>query len=202
MTVDLNAPRQIFPDVDSNGGIAAMAMISEEEFAWAQIVIPDLTSYFDFQDWLDRREGFQIGLSMAGVDVRTVSIVLSPFLAWCRLTETAPSERSLDAFASMIMVLREPPAPSVLAVVREGDFEVRSGEVAALAAHTDFDRWTRHRETVRARLARGGARVEELIIRLDDFIEWGSCLGEGTTETTLDTYAGLLLEYLATDHLK
>src|SRR5579863_8421823 len=121
----------IFIDAQSKAHTAIMAMISEEEFAWAQIVLPDLGAYPDYQDWLDCREGFQMGLAMAGVEVRLVDVALTPFLAWCRLTKTDPSERALDAFASMLLIFRRKPTDVTLAVVRRDEFNVHAGSIDA-----------------------------------------------------------------------
>ena len=196
---DLDPGIPTFVDSQSKAETAVIALIAEEEFAWAQVVIPDLADHFGYEDWLDCREGSQLGLSMAGVDVKMVPVVLSPFLAWCRLTETSPSERALDAFASIILILRNPPEPSVIAVVRQREFEEHSREVVAFARHVDYQRWIRHRELMRARVAASGARIEELPIRVGDFVEWGKCLGENMSESMLDRYAQLVLEHLTSD---
>jgi hypothetical protein len=79
---------------------AAIAIIGEEEFADAQASIEELTSYCDYEDWLDARWGLHIGLAMAGVDARMVVIDLAAFLGWRDRTGMPANERSLDAFAS------------------------------------------------------------------------------------------------------
>jgi hypothetical protein len=202
MSLDLTSHVSAFPDVQSGGGAVAMAVISEEEFAWAQVTVPDLAYHAGYQEWLDCREGFQMGLAMAGVEVKTVSVVLSPFLAWCRLTDSPPSEQALDLFASVILVLRLPPEPAVLALVREGDFEAHAADVGAFVRHISFERWREHRERIGEKLKAAGVRVEELPIRVGDFIEWGRCLGESSGEKALDAYAALVLEYLTDDYEK
>jgi hypothetical protein len=199
MSVDLTLRAPAFPNVPSQGGAVSMAVISEEEFAWAQVVVPDLAYHLGYQDWLDCREGFQIGLAMAGVEVKTIEVVLSPFLAWCRLTDSAPSERALDLFASAVLMMRAPPSPFVLAVVRQEDFNAHAHDVGAFVRHVSFDRWRLHRARIAEKLKESGGRVEELPVRIEDFIEWSKCLGEKTDETVLDIYATLVMEYLATE---
>jgi hypothetical protein len=183
-------------DPQTRAHLAVLALTSEEEFAWAQVAISDLSLYQGYQDWLDSREGFQIGLSMAGVDVRMVRVQLTPFLAWCRLTRTQPSERALDAFATMLFFLRRPPAPAALAVVRRDDFDTHGQTIEALASHSNFESWRRHRARVQEDAAGLGLRVEPLAIHLGDFLDWGKCLGEETSEAKLDLYASLILEFL------
>jgi len=189
-----------FVDSLSKKETAVIGLFSDEEFSWAQVVVPDLVGYFSYGDWLDSREGFQIGLAIAGVDVTIVSVALAPFLAWCRLTGAPPSERALDAFASMILVLKNPPEPRVLAVVRQAEFDSYSGKVAAFRIHHDFGQWLLHRETIREGLAASHPRIEELPIRIKDFVAWSQCLGESTSEAAMDQYAKLVLEYLTYSH--
>jgi len=188
-----------FVDSQTRAHIAVLAMTSEEEFAWAQVAIPDLSLHDSYEDWLDFREGFQIGLSMAGVDVRMIRVELTPFLAWCRLTRTRPSERRLDAFAMMLFLLRRPPPPAALAVVRRDDFEAHAQTIDAFAPYGDFDSWDRHRAFVQEDVTGSGARVETLAVHIGDFVEWGKCVSEETSEATLDRYASLVLEFLMGD---
>jgi len=193
---DLEARIQTFVDPQSHAHIGVIAVISEKEFVWAQVVIPDLGAYSGYQDWLDSREGFQIGLAMAGVDVKMISVSLSPFLVWSRLTGTQPTERTLDAFASMLLILRRPPVPAALAVVKRREFEAYARTVEAFAPHADFEDWARHRAALQSAAADSGARIEPLPVHVDDFVEWGQCLRERTSEAMLDRYAALILEFL------
>lgn len=196
---DLDAGIPLFNDGRSNAQIAVMAAISDHEFSWAQVVVPDLIRYPDYQDWLDHREGFQIGLSMAGVEVKTISIALVPFLVWCRLVQNRPSERSLDDFALTLFRMREPPEPVAHAVVRQSEFEAHAQAVDAFASHNDFDAWNRHRGIAQRDLAAAGIRSEALPISVEDFVAWSRCLDESTSEASLDRYAALVFEFLTQD---
>ena len=187
-----------FFDRRSKAETAVIALLAKDEFAWAQIVVPDLNAYFDYGEWRESREGFQMGLAMAGVDVKMVPVALTPFLAWHRLTGTPPNERALDAFASAILRFRTPPEPMVLAVVRKQEFETRSRDIAALSGYRDYRHWLRHRQAIRAYAARSGLDVEELPIIIDDFVEWRACVGQ-ISESSIDRYAQLALEYFACD---
>jgi len=179
--------------VDSNSHVesAVLGLIDEEEFAWAQTVVPDLNEYLDFDDWLDSREGFQIGLAMAGIDAKIERLSLRLFLTWCRLSGSAPSERTLDVFAAMRAAFRE--APAAIAVIRRGDFELHGAYVAALAPYNNYEAWLRHRETERRSAC---PAVKDFPIHLGDFIAWTRCLGESTSEASLDAYASLVAEYI------
>ena len=196
---DLNFEIPLFFDQRLHAQVAVMAEISEEEFAWAQIVVPDLIRYPDYQDWLDHREGFLIGLSMAGVEVNAVPVALVPFLFWCRLAQAKPSQRTLDDFALMVFRLRKPPVPAALAAVREDQFQIHAHAVEALAAYDDFSAWVLRRAALRTNAAPPDARVEFVLIDVDDFVAWSRCVGAGTSEASLDRYATLVLEFLTQD---
>jgi hypothetical protein len=68
-------------------------------FNAARSLMPELDGYADYWDWLDVREGAQIGLAMAGVLVRIVPIDLNRFVSWCEAVGLRPSESTLDAYA-------------------------------------------------------------------------------------------------------
>jgi hypothetical protein len=82
-------------------GATAVGIVAEDEFVRAQAVIGELTSYCDYEDWLDARWGLCIGLAMAGVDARMVIVDLASFLGWRDRTGKAADERALDTFASL-----------------------------------------------------------------------------------------------------
>jgi hypothetical protein len=197
--VDSGIP--VFVDPTSNVESAIVALIDGNEFAWAQIVISELNDYCDFEDWLLSREGFQMGLAMAGVEVKTLSIALTPFLAWCRVTGAAPSERALDDFALTVSLFRGSPEPTVLAVVRKYEFEAHARDVAALSAYGDYERWVRHRRAIRARALESGVRIEELPILIGDFVKWSACADQFSESSnwSIDRYAQLALEYFSAD---
>lgn len=200
MSETISAPR-IATVVDplSHAHLAAIALLSPEDFSAAQGILSDLDAYFDYQDWLDSRDGFQMGIAASGVDAKKVPVALSAFLAWCRLTKTAPSERTLDAFALVLRILRKPPPPVAHAEVRNDEFEAHARTIDAFAAHPGFEDWVLHRDAAADDLAAQGARIEPLPVNLDDFVAWSRCLGENTSEATLDGYAKLVMEFLIQD---
>jgi hypothetical protein len=193
---DIDPGILIFVDRHSKAETAVIALIAKHEFARARLVVPGLSVYSSYEEWRESREGFQMGLAMAGVDVKMVPVELTPFLAWCRLTGTPSSERALEAFASTILRFRTPPEPIVLAVVREQEFRAHSRGVAALSAHCDYWQWLRHRRAVHANAAASGLDVEELPILVGDFVEWSACVGQ-ISEASIDRYAQLVLEHFA-----
>jgi hypothetical protein len=89
--------------------VAVIPLISADQFDWAQTVIPEWKEYSGYEDWRETCEGFQIGLAMAGVDVKMIPISLGSFLSWCRDTKTPPSERVLETFAARSYDLRQTP---------------------------------------------------------------------------------------------
>ncbi len=179
---------------------AAIGLVADREFALARAAMPDLASYFDYEDWLDSREGLQIGLAMAGVDAPIVPVGFAPFLDWGRLTEALLSERALDAFAALALAMRSANAPKVMARVSELEFEAHCRSVVAFAGRGDYRRWMRRRRTARVKVEAIGGRVEELPVRLADFLDWCACLGQDASEASLDRYAHLTLERLTADN--
>jgi hypothetical protein len=188
----------VFLDRRSKAETAIIALVGEAEFAQAQTLIPDLEAYFDYEDWRDSRDGFQMGLAMAGVVVKMVTVRLTPFLAWRRLTGAPLSEQGLDAFASTIALYETPPEPLVLAIVDEQEFAAHSGDVALFSAHRDYRQWSRHRRAIRIEAEMSGRDIEELPICVGDFVEWSACVGP-ICEPSIDRYAQLLLEYFVRD---
>jgi hypothetical protein len=177
----------------------AIGLVLARDFERAQAEVVDLADYINYDDWLDSREGLQIGNSMAGVDAAIVCVSLSSFLEWRGLTGASSDQRALDAFAALSLAMRTSHSPKVLAAVSEFDFAVRPLEVAAFAGGRDYRGWLRRRQAMRAKAAAAGLDVEELPVRLGAFLDWCACLGQSACEAALDRYAELLLEYLTSD---
>lgn len=76
-----------------------IAALSQAEFQIARGIIPELSRYAGYDDWLDRRYGRFIGLSTGGADAELVMVRLLDFLDWCSDREIGASETALDAFA-------------------------------------------------------------------------------------------------------
>lgn len=174
-------------------------LVSKRDFEPAQAEIVELARYIDYDDWLDSREGLQIGLSMAGVDAAKACVSLSSFLEWRGLTGASSDQRALDAFAALSLAMRTSRSTKVFAAVNEFDFAARPLEVAAFAGGRDYRGWVRHRRGMRAQAVAAGLHVEELPVRLGGFGEWCMCLGQSASEAALDRYAQLLLEHLTSD---
>ena len=79
-----------------------MALISADQFEIARRVIPELSSYQDYDDWLDYQYGRFMGWSLGGLDTELVTIALEDFLKWCLDNQFSPSERALDEFSQQI----------------------------------------------------------------------------------------------------
>lgn len=186
-------------DAQSGAHLAAIAAISSEEFAWTQIAIPDLARYESYEDWSDSREGFKIGLAMSGVEAVEVPVASLTFFVWCRLTQTPPTERALDAFALVLLALRKSPPAKAFAKIDENDFGKLAGSVDAFTPYASFEQWKQRREERSRTMIAAGARIEPLPVHLDHFVEWSRCVGENTSEKTLDAYAQLVLEFLLQD---
>jgi hypothetical protein len=190
-----------FVDPGSLTTHAVLALIDRSEFTWAQIAVSGLNDYCDYDEWRESRDGFEMGLAMAGVAAKMLPIALTPFLAWCRVTGAAPTESALDDFAQAVSLFRSPAETAVLAVVGKHEFDAHARDVAALSAYGDYERWVSHRQAIRARAVASGLRVEELPILIGDFIKWSACAGQFSkvSHWSIDRYAQLALEYFAAD---
>lgn len=198
MTV-LHPNDKLFPPIDaaSTGESMTIGLIGPEEFEQGRSIIAGLEAYSSFLDWLDCREGLQIGLSLAGVDATLMRVQLAGFVLWCDMTGCVPSLRSLDAFAAFIEALRRAPPPAVVARIEAPQFAAHRGQLAAFDGERDYAAWTSRRRGIRERADAAGLRVVEQPVRIDKFLEWCACVGEARSEAALDNYAALLLEYLA-----
>jgi hypothetical protein len=188
-----------FVDRKTRAQSAVIGLVAEREFERARIAIAELAAYPSYRDWLDAREGLQIGLSMAGVDAATVCVSLSSFLQWRGLAGASSDERALDAFAALASTVRGADALRVVAVVGAFDFATHPDEVAAFAGRRDYRAWLRHRWAILAQAIADGQHVEELPIRLERFGQWCACVGQSASEAALDRYAQLLLEHLTSE---
>lgn len=88
---------------------AMIGILDAIGFGAARWFMPELQIYADYSDWLDMREGAQIGLAMAGVDARIVPVDFQRFISWCGDCRVDLTESALDVYAGMVA---EPP-PSV-----------------------------------------------------------------------------------------
>jgi hypothetical protein len=179
-------------------GPAAIGLVDGGEFERAQAAVPCLADYRDYDDWLDRREGLQIGLDMVGVEATIVRIDLASFLEWRRLSGARAEEGALDAFAAVALAMRTAMVSRVLGAISKSDFVRHSVSLVAIAGGRDYGRWSRYRQAQRVKIEALGGRVEQLPVRIDDFLSWCACLGQAASEEALDRYAQLTLERLTT----
>jgi hypothetical protein len=173
-----------------------IGLIGPEEFDEARSVVAGLEAYPSFSDWLDCREGLQIGLSLAGVEAALIRVRLAGFALWCDLTGRSPSLRSLDAFAAFVETLRRAPSAAVVAQIDARQFAAHRGRLAAFDGQRDYDAWSERRRRMRERAVAAGLHVVEQPVQIGKFVEWCACVRESGSEAALDTYAALLLEYL------
>jgi hypothetical protein len=176
-----------------------VGILSPQAFAVAAVTIPALSAYSDYEDWRDAREGLQMGLAFGGVDAELTPVSLTALLAWARLTGIEPDEAALDRLAALARAVRLAPKAAALATITRRDFDAWVERRDAVCDARDFDGWLRRRRARRAELTAAGAGVFDLPVRLDDVVAWCDCLGQPVCETSLDAYAALLLELLATD---
>ena len=54
----------------------------------------------NYDEWLDEREGLQIGLSAAGVQTSMTAVDLALFLEWCQASSRSIDNDAIDAFVT------------------------------------------------------------------------------------------------------
>jgi hypothetical protein len=65
--------------------------LTKRDYELARLIIPEMSTFDDYEDWLDFRAGTIHGLEIAGFTVELVALDLDKFAAWCRTTSTQPS---------------------------------------------------------------------------------------------------------------
>jgi hypothetical protein len=80
-----------------------VGVVSAADFERARDYISELSTFRDYEDWLDSRYGHFMGLSMGGAEARLETVGLDDFLDWCGARRLRPSETTLDACAQHFM---------------------------------------------------------------------------------------------------
>src|ERR1700728_563019 len=86
-----------FSTPDSNRVVAAY--LTEGDYRLARMIVPEMSTFEDYEDWLDFRTGVFWGLEMAGFTVNLVPVDLSEFAIWRETTSIISSISALDRFA-------------------------------------------------------------------------------------------------------
>jgi len=173
-------------------------MLTPSAFVAAAATMPALAAYADYDDWLDARDGLRMGLALGGVDTEFTPVSLTALLAWTHLTGDEPNEAALDSLATFVRAARGAANPVALAAIGRRDFNA-CDRLDRIVDAGDFAAWLRRRRSRRMELTAAGAQIFELPVRLDDVVAWCACVDQPVCESTLDSYAALLLELLATD---
>jgi len=82
---------------DSNHVVAAY--LTEGDYRLARMIVPEMSAFEDYEDWLDFRTGVFWGLEMAGFTVNLVPVDLSEFAIWRETRSIISSISALDRFA-------------------------------------------------------------------------------------------------------
>lgn len=82
---------------DSNHVVAAY--LTEGDYRLARMIVPEMSAFKDYEDWLDFRTGVFWGLEMAGFRVNLVPVDLSEFAIWRETRSIISSISALDRFA-------------------------------------------------------------------------------------------------------
>ena len=85
------------PTLESSHIVAAY--LTETDYLLARMIVPEMSAFKDYEDWLDFRTGIFWGLEMAGFTVELISVDLAEFVTWRQMTPALPSISALDRFA-------------------------------------------------------------------------------------------------------
>jgi hypothetical protein len=181
--------------------VVILATLDEDGFQRACGKIANFADGECYDDWLDSRYAWIVGLCSSGVDAHAVQVDLSRFLAWRRLAGLAPSEEGLDEFAALVHLMRSESHAGVdlkaLATVNELEFLAHFDSVEAFQRSGDYSSWVARRETAEQAALASGKAIVRTPTPIAAFLNWALCLGEGSSEALLDRYAFLALETFA-----
>jgi hypothetical protein len=76
-----------------------VGVVSAADFERARDYISELSTFRDYEDWLDSRYGHFMGLSLGGAEASMETVPLDDFLNWCGARRVPPTEAALDAYA-------------------------------------------------------------------------------------------------------
>ena len=143
-----------------------IGMLDGAGFERAQSAIDGFQQHESYEDYRCDREGRLLGLAFAGQRARLVPVSIDHFLAWSASTGEPPTAARLDAFVALIETFRR-------------DSEARPRPFLAPGAVN---------ESVAAR--------DSFSVPVDSgpYEDWLACLGERSSVSLLDAYAGLLVE--------
>lgn len=85
------------PTLESSHIVAAY--LTEADYRLARMIVPEMSAFKDYEDWLDFRTGMFWGLEMAGFTVELIPVDLAEFATWRQMTSDLPSISALDRFA-------------------------------------------------------------------------------------------------------
>src|SRR5271156_1949282 len=72
----------------SESNRVAAALLTEQDYKLARLMIPEMDAFKDYDDWLDFRAGTFFGLEIAGLTVEFVAVDLKMFTTWRQATST------------------------------------------------------------------------------------------------------------------
>ncbi|HEY1453192.1 MAG TPA: hypothetical protein VGF57_06990 [Roseiarcus sp.] len=75
------------------------ALLTEQDYKLARLMIPEMGAFKDYEDWLDFRAGTFFGLEIAGLTVELVAVDLEMFTTWREGATAQLSISALDEFA-------------------------------------------------------------------------------------------------------
>lgn len=80
-------------------GRVVAALLTEQDYKLARLMIPEIGAFNDYDDWLDFRAGTFFGLEIAGLTVELVAVDLEMFTTWRQGATAQLSISALDEFA-------------------------------------------------------------------------------------------------------
>ena len=170
------------------------AHLTVEDFQRARLVSPALGAFESYDEWLDEREGSSIGLSHAGIEVVSVRMIFARFVEWAQLNRIEMGVNTLDEFAERIERFRDARPSIFVAELSEVDFNKFGSRIEATEPFVNYEEWSRYR---RQKYDCAAGEVNRVAIGAAAFAQWARCLALPTSESNLDAYARLLLEYFA-----
>jgi hypothetical protein len=161
------------PAAALTGGVSAnidIALLDYRNFKEARKLIAGFEASASYQDYVDERQAWSVGLSSAGLRVNFSKIRVASFLSWRLHAGVEADARRLDDFAALVETFRRNPKTSV-----EGRLNERG-----------------QAPTAQTRLRRLEVPVSPLL-----YERWAACFEAEPQYILVDAYARLLMEMWA-----
>jgi hypothetical protein len=150
-------------------GEILIATLDRPDFERARRAVDGFAEWATYEDFQCDRDGWVIGLASAGHSARFTPVSLDHFLSWSACAGVAPTAERLNEFVELVESFRRHPNPA---------FTARLSHESDGASKTADGRFY-------------------VPVDASAYWEWLDCLKNQPSDSLLNAYAGLFLEFWA-----